>query len=113
MRDGQYIDENGQKRVQSMIFHKDHKLKGKPKGIKQVLKERNLWPDKSIRLMCEQCSGKQEDVDLERSDCCARRIMSLQPDFREQKSILEEALIEANHIFERYPKFHCGCNFIE
>lgn len=113
MRDGWYIDENGQKRVQSMIFPEDHKLKGKPKGIKQVLKERNLWPDKSIRLMCEQCSGKQEDVDLERSDCCAKRIISLQPDFREQKSILEEAVIEANHIFERYPKFHCECNFIE
>jgi hypothetical protein len=58
MRDGWYIDENRQKRVQSMIFPNNHKLKEKPKGIKQVLKERNLWPDKGIRLMCEQCSGK-------------------------------------------------------
>ena len=39
--------------------------------------------------------------------------MSLQPDFCEQKSILEEAVIEEKHIFERYPKFHCECNFIE
>jgi len=39
--------------------------------------------------------------------------MSLQPDFREQRSILEKAIIEAGHIFERYPKFHCECNFIE
>jgi hypothetical protein len=113
MRDGWYIDGSGQKRVQSMIYPENHKLKGKPKGIKQVLMERKLWPDKGIRLMCEQCSGKQDGVDPERSDCCARRIMSVQPDFCEQKSILEEAVIEANHIFERYPKFHCECNFIE
>ncbi|EXX66968.1 hypothetical protein RirG_118670 [Rhizophagus irregularis DAOM 197198w] len=45
MRDGWYIDKNGEKQTQLM-------------GIKQVLTERNLWPEKSIRLMCEQCSGK-------------------------------------------------------
>ena len=39
--------------------------------------------------------------------------MSLQPDFHEQRSILEEVIIKAKHIFERYPKFHCECNFIE
>ncbi|PKY31798.1 hypothetical protein RhiirB3_475331 [Rhizophagus irregularis] len=114
MRDGWYIDKNGEKQTQLMVFPGNHKLKGKPKGIKQVLTERNLWPEKSIRLTCEQCLGKQDDnVDLERLDCCARRIMSLQPDFCEQRSILEEALIKAGHIFERYPKFHCECNFIE
>ncbi|EXX58953.1 hypothetical protein RirG_193120 [Rhizophagus irregularis DAOM 197198w] len=114
MRDGWYIDKNGEKQTQLMVFPGNHKLKGKPKGIKQVLTERNLWPEKSIRLMCEQCLGKQDDnVDLERLDCCARRIMSLQPDFCEQRSILKEALIKAGHIFERYPKFHCECNFIE
>ncbi|UZO06126.1 uncharacterized protein OCT59_026457 [Rhizophagus irregularis] len=86
---------------------------GKPKGIKQVLTECNIWPEKGIRLMCEQCSGKQDDIVSERLDCCARRIMSLQPDFCEQRSILKEAIIKAGHIFERYPKFHCECNFIE
>lgn len=42
MRDGWYIDGSKQKRVQSMIFPENHKLKGKPKGIKQVLKKCNL-----------------------------------------------------------------------
>ena len=83
MRNGWYINENREKLVHSMVFPDNHKLKGKPKGIKQVLTERNLWPEKGIRLMCEQCSGKQDDVDPERLDCCARRIMSLQPDFCE------------------------------
>ena len=113
MRDGWHINENGEKLVHPMVFPDDHKLKGKPKGIKQILMERNLWPAKGVRLMCEQCSGKQDDIDPERLDCCARRIMSLQPDFCEQRSILEEAIIKAGHIFERYPKFHCECNFIE
>ena len=39
--------------------------------------------------------------------------MLLQPDFCEQWSILEETIIKKSHIFERYPKFHCECNFIE
>ena len=71
MRDGWYINEHGEKCVQSMIFPDNHQLKEKPKGIKQVLKERNLWPMKGIRLMCEQCSGKHDDANPERSDCCA------------------------------------------
>jgi hypothetical protein len=113
MRDGWYINKHGERCAQSMIFPNNHKLKGQPKGIKQVLKERNLWPTEGIRLMCEQCSGKHDDVNPERINCCARRIMSLQPDFCEQRSILEEAIIKKGHIFERYPKFHCECNFIE
>ncbi|PKC10829.1 hypothetical protein RhiirA5_288288, partial [Rhizophagus irregularis] len=41
------------------------------------------------------------------------RIISLQPDFCEQQSILKEVIIKAGHIFERYLKFYCECNFIE
>jgi hypothetical protein len=68
---------------------------------------------KEIRLTCEQCTGKYNDVNPKRVDCCVRRIMLLQPDFCEQRSILEEAIIKAGHIFKRYLKFHCECNFIE
>ncbi|PKC07749.1 hypothetical protein RhiirA5_479009 [Rhizophagus irregularis] len=103
MRDGWYINEHDERCAQSMIFPNNHKLKGQQKGIKQVLKERNLWPTKGIRLMCEQCSGKHDDINPERIDCY----------FCEQRSILEEAIIKKGHIFERYPKFHCECNFIE
>ncbi|CAG8646640.1 4909_t:CDS:2, partial [Paraglomus occultum] len=60
---------------------------GKPKGIQTVLTERGLWPAERIRLVCTQCS--------------------------EQKSALEEVIIASNHICEKYPKFHCECNFIE
>ena len=53
MRDGWYINENGEKLVHLMVFPDNHKLKGKPKGIKQVLIECNFWPEKGIRLMYE------------------------------------------------------------
>ncbi|GES73012.1 hypothetical protein GLOIN_2v1785920 [Rhizophagus clarus] len=96
-----------------MTFPNNHQLKGQPKGIKQVLKERNLWPMKEIRLTCEQCSEKCDDINLEKLDYCTRKIMSLQLDFCEQWLMLEEAITKTGHIFERYPKFHYECNFIE
>ncbi|GBC04220.1 hypothetical protein RclHR1_05580005 [Rhizophagus clarus] len=69
MHDGWYINEDGEKRVQSMTFPNNHQLKGQPKGIKQVLKERNLWPMKEIRFTYEQCSKKCDDINLKRVDC--------------------------------------------
>src|SRR6185437_9996675 len=74
--------------------------------------ERDLLPTEGVSLTCEQCS-KKKDNGLERFNCCAQKIMTLQPDFHEQRSILEEAVIKAGHIFERYPKYHCEYNFIE
>jgi len=114
LRDGWYINKEGEKCIQKMVFGDDAdiELRGKPKGIQTVLTERGLWPTKKIKLVCTQCSGKTER-DPNRQNCCARRILSCQPDFLEQKSALEEAIIASNHICEKYPKFHCECNFIE
>ena len=115
MRDGWYINDRGERCEQSMIFPDDYpvsRLRGQPKGIKRTLEDRSLWPNKKIRLVCERCSDKNSD-NSGILNCCARQIMSQQPDFCEQKSMLEEAVTKAGHIFERYPKFHCECNFIE
>ena len=71
MCDGWYINENEDKLVHLMVFPDNYKLKGKLKGIKQVLIERNLWLKKGIHLMCEQYFRKQDDVNSERLDCCA------------------------------------------
>jgi len=67
-----------------MIFPNDHlvkNLRGKLKKIKKVLEERNLWPKEKINLVCKKCSEKDIDNDLIRRNCCARRIITLQPDF--------------------------------
>ena len=37
----------------------------------------------------------------------------MQPDFKNQKCALEEAILEAGHLCIFYPKFHCELNFIE
>lgn len=99
--------------VQLMIFPDDYEniaLRGKPKGMKTVLIERGLWREK-LSADCKLC--KEKVIDDNRIDCCARRIISLQPDFIGQKGLLEEIVEKAGHKIIFYPKFHCELNFIE
>ncbi len=88
----------GEEIPQDMIFPLDYhipELCGQPKGLKQVLKERGLWPNEGLKL---------EE---------ARRVLSQQPDFLAQKGRLEEVIVAAGHQVIFYPKFHCELNFIE
>ena len=50
---------------------------------------------------------------MNRTNCCARRIISLQSDFLSQKSALEEVILEVGHRCIFYLKFHCKLNYIE
>ena len=100
--------------LQSMVFlttHSDEKLRGKPKGIKQVLIERGKWPLEGLILECKNCKKKIEDSS--RVACCARRVMSLEHDFLVQKNAIEESIENAGHKCIFFPKFHCELNFIE
>jgi len=45
--------------------------------------------------------------------CCAKRILELQPDFKEQRSLVQEVIEAAGHLCIFLPKFHCELNFIE
>ncbi|CAG8500594.1 9239_t:CDS:2 [Scutellospora calospora] len=88
---------------QKMCFPEDYddpNLCGKPKGLKQVLSERELWYDR-MKLIYK--GGCEEG----RINCCARTTMVNQPDFRAQRKKLEEAIILAGHEVIFYPKFHC------
>jgi hypothetical protein len=89
--------------------HPDPKLRGQPKGIEQVLRERGLW--KKMNLKCKLCMAKEKDDS--RVDCCAVRVMSLQPDFLAQKPGLVEVIENAGHLCIFLPKFHCELNYIE
>ena len=64
------------------------------KGIKQVLIKRKLWKD-GLNANCKLCKDKVDDIN--RTNCCARKIIALQLDFLLQKSALEEAILEAGH----------------
>jgi hypothetical protein len=102
------------KQLQSMVFpstHPDERLRGKPKGIKQVLIERGKWPSNGLILECKEC--KKNIKDLSRISCCACQVMSLEPDFLEQKGAIEDLIESAGHKCIFFPKFHCELNFIE
>src|SRR6266542_4098985 len=81
-----------------------------PKGMKQVLIEHGLWRN-GLNADCQLCKNKIEDMNW--TNCCAQRIISLQPDFLSQKSMLEEVILEAGHRCIFYLKFHCKLNYIE
>ncbi|EXX66663.1 hypothetical protein RirG_121640 [Rhizophagus irregularis DAOM 197198w] len=103
----------GDNNQQDMCFLNDYfdeKLCRKPKGMKQILLERGKWKE-GLRANCQLC--KNGDKDPNRVDCCARRIISLEPDFVAQKGALHEIISTAGHKCVFYPKFHCKLNYIE
>ena len=93
-----------------MVFLADHPTSdaGKLKGIKQVLLKWGLWKQ-GLHLECKR--PKQCSVDL--IDCCARRLLSQQPVFLEQKSSVQEVIEATGHLHIFLLNFHCELNFIE
>ncbi|KIJ42839.1 hypothetical protein M422DRAFT_142584, partial [Sphaerobolus stellatus SS14] len=91
MRNGWFI-KDGVQVPQEMNFPPSHATHpGQPKGMKQILLERGLyWTGLS-----------------DATSCCAKRILELQPDFKEQKSLVQEVIEECGHICIFLPKFHC------
>lgn len=94
---------------------------GRLKGLKLVLEERGLWP--TNRRLLTQCTipgdkpGQRKPNPAckyaSNADCCARALLSSQPDFQAQKGELQETLEAAGHLVIFYPSFHCELNFIE
>ncbi|KAG5219374.1 transposase domain-containing protein [Salix suchowensis] len=77
---------------QKMIFPSDHPdYPDQPKGIKQVLLERGLWPNKGLVMQCK------STCEVGVTDCCARRLLGNQPDFKEQRSLVQEVIEAAGH----------------
>ena len=101
MQDGWFICD-GERIIQSMVFLPDHPTySDQPKGIWQVLVERGIFSNK----LCMQCKD-----DCTSNSCCAKHILELQPDFKEQKSLVQEVIEVAGHlcIF-----LHFELNYIE
>jgi hypothetical protein len=96
---------------QSFYFPKEHpSMPGWFKGMEVIIRERGLWPE-GVDDFLAQCSNFRCDPD--RTDCCCRRILFLQPDFISQKSQLQELVESRGHLCDFYPKYHCELNFIE
>ncbi|KAJ6615170.1 hypothetical protein B0H10DRAFT_1801954 [Mycena sp. CBHHK59/15] len=93
---------------QSFYFPDDHPtMLGWFKGMEQIIRERGLWRDGLLA----QCPGFKCQAGA--SDCCCCWILFCQPDFVNQKSVLEELVDSRSHICDFYPKYHCELNFIE
>lgn len=116
LRDGWFM-QGDTKVKQSMVFPQDHpQFPGQPKGMKQVLIERGLFRQ-GLVMLCRKknnSDGTQSGgCDTTVTDCCACRIIEHQPDFLEQKSLVQETVEAAGHLCIILPKFHCELNFIE
>jgi hypothetical protein len=83
MRDGWFI-QDGERIIQPMTFppNDSHNL-NTPKGIKAVLVERDLYQT-NLRGKCEK--------KCESNACCNKWILEIQPDFAEQKSLVQETI---------------------
>lgn len=92
-----------------LYFPEDHpSMPGWFKGMEQLIRERGLWPDAGLPAQCHEFKCAPGRV-----DCCCRRLLYLQPDFKAQKSQLEELIEKRRHKCDFYPKYHCELNFIE
>jgi hypothetical protein len=105
MCDGWFLQSDGKKVIQRMVFESDHpSFPNQPKGMKQVIIERGLWKN-GLTMKCKDgCNSP---------DCCTTQILSNQPDFKEQCLLVQEVIEDAGHICIFLPKFHCELNFIE
>ena len=78
---------------------------GQPKGIKEVLKEKGLYKA-CLHGKCKKCPTDD-------NNCCNKKILGLQEDFLQQKSLVQEVIEMAGHLCIFLPKFHCKLNFIK
>ncbi len=105
---------DGQKVLQSMNFPPDHpEFPTQPKGMRQILIERGLWRDGLVMQCKKSKKGTGGKCEARATNCCAKRILDLQADFQEQKSLVQEVIEAAGHLCIFLPKFHCELNFIE
>ena len=94
--------------TQSKVFPSNHPVSPNvAKGIKQVLNAWGLWKA-GLRLEC-----RKPKCSIDVTDCCARQLLSPQPDFLEQKSSVQKVIKAAGHLCIFLLKFHCKLNFIE
>lgn len=90
MPDSWYIDQLAILSFNLPIFQLiPNNLRVKPKGLKRLLEERGLWRP-GLRLKCKTLDTCDSTNPI---GCCAHTLMSLQPDFKQQKCRLAEVVL--------------------
>jgi len=101
---------------------------GKPVGVCATCKMSQVARDKAAKAAksCQEeadsgidgisdryeCEAEVQDLDRP-GNCCMQRILSLQPDFKNEKPLLQLVVEKAGHKCLFLPKFHCELNPIE
>ncbi|RPB00677.1 hypothetical protein L873DRAFT_1679187, partial [Choiromyces venosus 120613-1] len=76
------------------------------KGLQIVFQERGLWRPR-FQVHCQRHDGKKNKVCLNGGTCCARALIAKEPDFKAQRSHLEEEVELNSHLVYFFPKYHC------
>jgi len=89
-----------------MIFCQDNPhFPDQPKGMQAVLLE--------CGFLVQHLQGKCKKCEPDSLDCCCKRIIEQQADFKEQQSLVQEVIEVAGHLCIFLLKFHRELNFIE
>jgi len=112
---------HSKQRAQSMVYpdnYPNYELRGKAKGLEQVLKERGLWTKRRpdgfpFLLECPTSTNRSGCDPSIVGGCCGRVVLAQERDFQEQKGHLQEELEASGQRVIFYPKFHCELNPIE
>ena len=93
---------------------------GQPKGAKLVLEERSLWPAGGLKLVCAKLKSRPDLISCRQhiqegrippyNNCCARRVLELQPDFANEVSWVEQICRDQGVLSIYSPKFHPELN---
>jgi|SRR5882762_5203494 hypothetical protein len=59
-----------------------------------------------------ECELEEQDLSCSRS-CCMQQVLSLQPDFKQEKPLLQLVIEKAGHKCLFLPKFYCKLNSIK
>jgi transposase-like protein len=66
----------------------------------------NICDELIATVVCHEC-------EVDTSACCLKWILELQPNFQEQKSLVQEVIKATRHLCIFLLKFHCELNYIE
>ena len=70
-------------------------LAGKPRGIKRVLKERGLWPERGLVLECPTTHNSPGCTP--EGGCCARQVLGPEQDYQDQGGLLQGEVEELGY----------------
>jgi len=98
--------------------HSNYWLRGKAKGLEQVLKKRGQWKKRRLDgfpflLECPTSNNRSGCDPTIPEGCCGRVVLGQECDFLEQKGRLQEELEALGQRVIFYAKSHCELNFIE